>query len=75
MLLLELQKNKDTVKCATLGKEVPVHRQEQLTETITIRLLKNALVFVFLKIGGARTPLAPLTGLSSARLMAALKID
>ena len=37
--------------------------------------VENAFLFVVLKIGGARTPLAPLTGLSSARLMAALKID
>ena len=59
MLLLVLQKNKGTIKCVMLGMEVPVHRQEKLMETFTVRLLKNALVFVVLKIGGAWTPLLP----------------
>ena len=39
--LPELQRNKDTVRCATLGPEVPGHRQEQLTETLIVRLLKT----------------------------------
>ena len=33
-LLPELQRYKDTVKCATLGAEVPGHHQKQLTQTI-----------------------------------------
>ena len=28
VLLLELQRNKDTVRCGALGTEVPGHRQE-----------------------------------------------
>ena len=39
-LLPELQRNKDTVRCAALGAEVPGHRQEQLTQTLIVRLLK-----------------------------------
>ena len=40
-LLLELQRNKDTVRCAALGAEVPGHRQQQLTQTLIVRLLKT----------------------------------
>ena len=40
-LLLELQKYKDTVRCATLGAEVTEHRQKQLTQTLIMRLLKT----------------------------------
>ena len=40
-LLPELQRYKDTVRCAALGAEVPGHRQEQLTQTLIVRLLKT----------------------------------
>ena len=40
-LLPELQRYKDTVRCATLGAEVPGHRQQQLTQTLIVRLLKT----------------------------------
>ena len=33
-LLPELQRYKDTVRCAALGAEVPEHHQEQLTQTL-----------------------------------------
>ena len=32
VVLPELQRNKDTVRCAALGAEVPAHRQEQLEQ-------------------------------------------
>ena len=38
-LLTELQRNKDTVRCAVPGAEVPGHRQELLTQIV--RLLKT----------------------------------
>ena len=38
-LLPELQRNKDTVRCASLGAEVPGDRQ--LTQTLIVRLLKT----------------------------------
>ena len=38
-LLPELQRNKDTVRCAALGAEVPGHRQKQLMHTLIVRLL------------------------------------
>ena len=37
-LLPELQRYKGTVRCATLGAEVPGHRQQQLTQTLIVRL-------------------------------------
>ena len=40
-LLPELQRQKDTVRCAVLGAEVPGHRQQQLTQTLVVRLLKT----------------------------------
>ena len=43
-LLLELQRYMDTVRCVVLGVEVPRNPKEQLKQT---------LVFVHLKIGGA----------------------
>ena len=39
-LLPELQRYKDTVRCAALGTEVPGHRQQQLTQTLVVHLLK-----------------------------------
>ena len=42
-LLLELHRYKDTVRCAALGAEVPGHRQQQLTQTWIVRLLKTHL--------------------------------
>ena len=39
-LLPELQRHKDTVRCAALGAEVPGHCQEKLTQTLIMRLLK-----------------------------------
>ena len=40
-LLLELQRHKDTVRCAALGAEVPGYRKQQLTQTLIVRLLKT----------------------------------
>ena len=35
------KRNKDTVRCAALGAQVPGHRQQQLTQTLIVRLLKT----------------------------------
>ena len=40
-LLPELQRYKDTVRCAALGAEVQGIRQQQLTQTLIVRLLKT----------------------------------
>ena len=40
-LLLELQRYKDTVRCAARGAEVPGHRQQLLTQTLIVRFLKT----------------------------------
>ena len=40
-LLPELQRYKDTVRCAALGTEVPGHNQEQLTRSLIVRFLKT----------------------------------
>ena len=40
-LLPELQRYKDTVRCAALGVEVPGDSQQQLTQTLIVRLLKT----------------------------------
>ena len=40
-LLLELQRYKDTVRCAVLGAVVPRHLQQQLTQTLIVFLLKT----------------------------------
>ena len=40
-LLPELQRYKETVRSAALGAEVPGHRQQQLTQTLILRLLKT----------------------------------
>ena len=37
----ELQRYKDTARCAALGAEVPGHRQQHLTQTLIVRLLKT----------------------------------
>ena len=39
-LLSDLQRNKDTVRGVALGAEVPGYRQQQLTQTLIVRLLK-----------------------------------
>ena len=40
-LIPELQRYKDTVRCASLGAEVPRHRQEQLAQTLIVRLSRT----------------------------------
>ena len=40
-LLSELQRYKDTVRCAVLGAEVSGHQQQQLRQTLIVRLLKT----------------------------------
>ena len=40
-LLPELQRYNDTVRCAALSTEAPGHRQQQLTQTLIVRLLKT----------------------------------
>ena len=47
VLLPELQRNKDTVRCAALGMEVPGSRQDQLDANPTVRLLKTNLISLF----------------------------
>ena len=37
----ELQRFKDTVRCAMLGAKVPGHRQGQLLQTLIVHLLKT----------------------------------
>ena len=44
-LLLKLQGYKDTVRCTTLGKEVPGHRQEQLTQTLIVKSQQKKLSY------------------------------
>ena len=39
--LPDLQRYKDTVRGAALGAEVPGHHQQQLTQTLVVRLLKT----------------------------------
>ena len=59
-LLTELQRNKDTVRCVTLGVEVPGQLQEQLSKTLIVCLLKTCF-FIFLHNRvGAWASLAPL---------------
>ena len=48
VLQSEQQRNKDTVRCAALGGEVPGHRQQQLTQTLIVRLLKTHFFTSFL---------------------------
>ena len=50
-LLPELQRYKDTLRCGTLGAEVPGHRKEQLTQTLIVRLLETHLFLLFQKLG------------------------
>ena len=45
-LLPELQRYKDTVRCAALGAEVPGHCQQQLTQTLIVRLLKTHFFYI-----------------------------
>ena len=40
-LLLEVKRNKDTIRCVALGAEVPGHRQKELMQTSIVRLLKT----------------------------------
>ena len=40
MLLPELQRNMDTVCCAALVTDVPGHHQEQLLQTLIVRLFR-----------------------------------
>ena len=44
-LLAELQRYKDTVRCAALDAEVQGHRQEQLTQTLFVSLKKHTLFY------------------------------
>ena len=39
-LLLELQSNKEAVRCVALGAEVRGYRQKQLMQILFVRLLK-----------------------------------
>ena len=55
-LLLELHRNKDTVRCAMLGSEVLGRHQKQLMQTLISAFVKDALHNVVPKIGGAGPP-------------------
>ena len=46
-LLAELQRIKDTVRCAALGAKVPGHRQDQPTQTLIVCLLKIHMFSLF----------------------------
>ena len=59
-LLPELQRYKDTVRCATLGAEIQGHHQEQLTQTLIVRLFNTHLFLLYQKLGGPGPPLPPL---------------
>ena len=48
VLLPELQRYKDTIRCAALGGEVPGDRQQQLTQTLIVRFLKTHLFILIL---------------------------
>ena len=54
----ELQRYEDTIRCAAIGAEVPVHYQEKLTQTLIVFFLKTH-VFVVCKLGGPRSSLPP----------------
>ena len=47
-LLPELQRYKDTIRCAMLSAEVSGHHQKQLTQTLIVRLLKSHFLPPFL---------------------------
>ena len=55
MLLLEVQKYQDTIRCGSLGAEVSGHRQEKQKKNLGCAFVENAAldVFVVLEIGGA----------------------
>ena len=53
-LLSELQRyNSETVRCGELGAKVPGHCQEQLPQTLIVRLLNTHVFLLFLKFEGA----------------------
>ena len=58
-LLPELQRHKDTVRCAALSAEVPGQRQERLMQTLIVRLLTTHLLSLFQKLKGPVPPLPP----------------
>ena len=53
-LLPELQRYNDTVRCGALGAKFPGHRQQQLTQTLIVRLLKTHLFLLFQILGCPR---------------------
>ena len=56
-LLLELLRNKDTVKCVALSAGVARHFQEQLTKNLDCALAEMNVFLLFQKFGGAVPPL------------------
>ena len=44
-LLPELQRYKDTVRCAALGVEIPGHRQQQTDANLDCAFVENALIY------------------------------
>ena len=54
MLLLALQRQKDTIWYGALGAEVPEHRQEQLSQALIVDLFKTH-PFSMLQILGSGT--------------------
>ena len=55
-LLLELHRNKDTVRCAMLGSEVLGRHQKQLTQTLILHLSKTPFFALFQKLEGPGAP-------------------
>ena len=58
-LLRELHSNKDTVRCCSLGAVVPGHCQEQLKQTLILRLWKMNLLLLFQKLRARPGPPFP----------------
>ena len=58
-LLPELQRIRDTVRCAAIGGGVLLHGQEQLMQTLTVCMLKMHLLSLFQKLGGPDLPGPP----------------
>ena len=54
VLLRELQRSKDTVRCVTLCAKAPRHCQEQLIHTLIVRLFKTHFFLLFQKIEGPK---------------------
>ena len=55
-LLLQLEINKNTIRCVGLHAKIPGHRQERLMQTLILSLLFKHLFLLFRKLGGPGSP-------------------